>query len=356
MSHERTQRLLERTGRLLDIPSVSRDEIAVLDLLATEVRSGERELVRADGVVALLPERRPDTPLVILAGHVDTVPPQGNEGSRLDGDVIHGVGATDMKGALAVIWEVLETLNAGPIDVAAVFFGREEIPITESALLPFLRSHDELGTASLAIVMEPTDNQLQLGCMGNLNATVTYGGDSAHSARPWLGRNAIHAAIRGLAGIAAHEERTVTVDDLVFREVVNVTMVDGGIAQNVLPSTVSAHVNLRYAPGRSGEDARAELTSLCGAEAQIQIISDAPSGPIPNGNPLVERLASKASGPVGPKQAWTPVAEFGLCGIDAVNFGPGDPRLAHRPDESVSGAALDVSAAALLAFLSDEDV
>lgn len=346
-----TERLLARTARLVDVPSVSRDESAVLDLLAAELPSTAHEVVRADGVVALLPHRREGAPLVLLAGHVDTVPAQGeNTKAVRDGDRLSGLGTTDMKGAIAVMWELLESPPSTAADIGVVLFGREEIPITESALLPFLQTESRLADTALAIVMEPTDNSVQLGCMGNLNATVRYHGEAAHSARPWLGANAIHAAIAGLAGVSARAQREVVEGGLPFREVANVTMIQGGVANNIIPDEVTAHLNLRYAPGRDPGSAERELRELVGPDAIVQIISDAPSGPIPKGNPLVAMLADVVGIP-GPKQAWTPVAEFGLVGIDAVNFGPGEPDLAHRPDESVTGAALATCLELLTRFL-----
>jgi succinyl-diaminopimelate desuccinylase len=210
----------------------------------------------------------------------------------------------------------------------------------------------EISEAALAIVLEPTANRLELGCLGNLNADVVFEGETAHTARPWLGRNAIHAAIAALAPVSDLPVRDVDVDGLIYREVASVTAIEGGLAMNVVPDRASAHVNFRYAPTHTPSEAERRLRELLGHPgAIVEIVGNAPPGPVPVGNPLVERLRTAGDLAVGPKQAWTPVAEFGLVGVDAVNFGPGDPQYAHRDDEQVEVAALVRSYEVLQAFL-----
>jgi succinyl-diaminopimelate desuccinylase len=187
-------------------------------------------------------------------------------------------------------------------------------------------------------MMEPTDNALHAGCLGNINATWTFRGRAGHSARPWDADNAIHRAAAGVAALAAHEPEEHAFGGLSFYEVASVTRISGGIASNVVPDRAQAHVNFRYAPGRSPEEAEARLASLCDGHGELVVDSNAPSGPVALDNPHVARLRERL--PVAPKQAWTPVAEFGLAGIDAINFGPGEPAQAHRSDESVRIAAL----------------
>ncbi len=233
-----------------------------------------------------------------------------------------------------------------------MFFGREELPITQSALLPLFDRCPAARAIDLAVVMEPTGNEIHLGCLGNLNAAIVFHGTAAHTARPWFGRNAIHTAIGALTPIAELSPRDVEIDGLVFREVVSVTAIEGGIAGNVVPDRVEARVNFRYAPTRTPEEAEArlrELVSFGGSE--LTVVGNAPPGPVPVGNPLVERLRVAGGLDVAPKQAWTSVAEFGMVGVDAVNFGPGDPQYAHRDDERVDVAALVRSADVLRAFL-----
>ncbi len=278
---------------------------------------------------------------MLLAGHLDTVPAQENRPGRRDDDAVFGLGASDMKSGLAVMVELaLADPAARTVDLGFVFFPREELPVGESALTPLLAREPALREADLAIVMEPTANTLQAGCLGNVNAAWSFTGTSGHSARPWLADNAIHRAARGIAALADVPFEEHEFDGLLFTEAASVTRVAGGIADNVIPDRAVAHVNYRYAPGRSPADAETRLRELCEPHGQLEILSNAPSGRVPSGNPLVDRLRAAGDLALEPKQAWTPVAEFGLAGIDAVNFGPGDPAFAHRRDEQVTVAAL----------------
>ncbi len=200
--------------------------------------------------------------------------------------------------------------------------------------------------------MEPTANAIEVGCLGNLNARISVRGVAAHTARPWLGHNAIHSAIGALRPIAEHAPRDVKIDGLIFREVVNVTSIEGGIAGNVVPDRVEATVNFRYAPTRTPAEAEQRLRELTSfGDAELTVIANAPPGPVAVHNPLVERLRAAGDLAVGPKQAWTPVAEFATIGVDAVNLGPGDPQYAHRDDERVDTAALVRSFEVLREFL-----
>ena len=225
-------RLAGRTLALVDIPSVSREEAAALAWIRTAIPWEAFEVLdEADPVLFLGPKvRRVDAPFVVLAGHVDTVPPAGAMvPGVLDPTAVVGRGSADMKSGLAVMLEVAERLahdpSASDLDVGFLFFGREELPITESAVLPLFDRCAAAATVDLAIVMEPTDNAIEVGCLGNLNALITIEGTAAHSARPWLGDNAIHTAIAALASLADLPDRDVEIDGLMFREVVNVTTI-----------------------------------------------------------------------------------------------------------------------------------
>ena len=357
---ELADRLAADTLALIGIASESRQEAAILDAIRPRLTAipGLRIADDHDGVVAALPERRAGLPLVLLAGHVDTVPLAGASTGRRDGDVVVGRGAADMKGALAVMLAFAEAATrADDIDLGYLFFGREEITIAESALLPAFDRTPELREVALAIVMEPTDNQLEVGCNGNLTALVTVRGRAAHSARPWHGDNAIHAAIEALAPLADLPIRDVEIDGLVFREVISVTTIAGGIAGNVVPDHVEAQVNFRYAPNRTPAEAETRLRELLGhPRAELEVVGNGPPGPVCLDSPLVARLRGVGDLEVRPKQAWTPVAEFGMVGVDAVNLGPGDPRYAHTDDEQVTGAALERGYAIVSAFLADQEL
>jgi succinyl-diaminopimelate desuccinylase len=255
---------------------------------------------------------------------------------------VQGLGASDMKGALAVMIEL--ALAGARLD--CLFFGREELPLAHSALTPLLAR--ERLEAELVVMMEPTDNALHAGCLGNVNATWTFTGRAGHSARPWDADNAIHRAARGIVKLADLEPEPHVFGELTYYEVASATMISGGIATNVIPGTAEAVVNYRYAPGRSAEEAEARLAELCAGHGSLTVTSNSPSGPAALENPHVRRLRERL--PVAPKQAWTPVAEFGLAGLDAINFGPGSPAQAHQRDESVSIDALLGSYRILEAF------
>ena len=345
------QRLASRTLELIDIASESRGEAA----LAAHVQKllGARDA--GDTCVLLDPSGPQDAPLVFLAGHLDTVPAQDNIPGSYDGTAVHGLGASDMKSALAVMIEAgLAVSSFVAARVGLCFFGREELPAAESTLTPLLSRERTLHEADLVLVMEPTANELHAGCLGNINATWTFTGRSGHSARPWQADNAIEHAARAIAALTDAAPPVEHVfDGLTFTEVISVTQINGGIAQNVIPDRVECHVNHRYAPGTSPADAEARLVALCGApDSELTITSNAPSGAVCVADELVQRLVATGDLTVAPKQAWTPVAEFTAAGISAVNFGPGDPIHAHQRDEQVSVDALVRCARTLDRFLS----
>jgi len=345
--------LAERTLRLVDVASESGDETELHAEVLSILHDGGLDAADAGDTCILAGiTARGDRPLVLLAGHLDTVPVQANRPGHVADGCVHGLGAADMKGSLAVMLALALDPPAGAtVDLGFVFFGREELPVAEGALTPLLAREPGLWTADLAVVMEPTANAIQVGCLGNINATWTFRGTSAHSARPWLGDNAVHRAAAGIAALAEIPAEEHDFHGLRYTEVVSVTRVSGGIAQNVVPDEAVAGINLRYAPGRSAADAEARLAAWCAPfGGELVIGSNAPSAPVATNNPLVQRLRAAGGLTVEPKQAWTPVAEFAAAGVDAVNFGPGDPAFAHRHDERVEIAALARSLLVLGSF------
>jgi len=255
--------LADRALALVNIPSESRNEAAVTRYVAENVPLG---LAFSDGE-SLLYAKRTGKPLVLLAGHTDTVPAQDNLPGRIEDGAIVGLGASDMKGGLAVMIELAHWAAEAELahDLALLFFPREELGPTENPLPGVFAQAPLVDEAQLVICLEPTDNTLQLGCLGNLAARVSFEGVSAHSARPWLGVNAIKVAFEGLEPVLDAEPRDVVIQGLVFREVVSVTQIQGGIASNVIPARVDATVNFRYAPDRSPEDAEAAVRSFAAA-------------------------------------------------------------------------------------------
>jgi len=334
-------RLASRTLELVDIPSESRDEATLAaHVLGVLLDGGVDARDAGDSCMLAGATAHGDRPFVLLAGHLDTVPAQGNRPGRRDAEAVHGLGASDMKGALGVMIELALARPATHLDLGYVFFPREELPFGESALTPLLEREPGLREADFVVVMEPTDNDIHAGCLGNVNATWTFHGRSGHSARPWLADNAIHRAAEGIRAVALVEPIPHDVDGLRFVEVVSVTRIAGGIAGNVIPGEAVATVNYRYAPGRSAADAEAWLRELCEPYGTLLIEGNAPSAPVSIGNSLAERLIATGDLAVEAKQAWTPVAEFAAAGVDAVNFGPGDPAQAHAKDEHVGIQAL----------------
>jgi succinyl-diaminopimelate desuccinylase len=331
-----TPDLAARTLQLVDVPSESRSEAVLVDLVRA-VMPGEPRF--DDGEVLLYG----DGP-VVLAGHLDTIPAQANIPGRIENGAVHGLGASDMKAGVAVMIELALAGAPGRY----LFFTREEVPVTESPL-PALFESGLVADAELAVVLEPTDCILHAGCLGNIQARVTFTGESAHSARPWTGVNAIHELVRGLQGLVALAPLDVELDGLTYREVVSAVRVDGGIAANVVPARASVELNYRYAPGRTRDGAERQLRSLV-PEGELEVLSNSPSAPPALTNPLVARLRELVP-EVAPKQAWTPVAQFAEQGIDAINYGPGLTRYAHRQDEQVPIDNLDRAFETLRAFL-----
>ena len=357
------QRLAQATLELVNVASPSWHEQAALEHCAARLDAAgvpyrwddARDALLIGGLAAPGPARA--KPLVLLAGHLDTVPEQGNLPGRIEGDRVYGLGSTDMKGACAVIvelcsalWEQESRLTCG---IGAVLFAREELPFGDSALTPLLeaertrpgaelRGGARATDAELAIVMEPTSGRLQAGCLGNINAVWRFTGVSAHSARPWQGENALDAVGEALTKIAAVPNIAHTFAGLPYTECVTATGVRGGVARNVVPGSAEIDLNFRYPPGMSAADAEAKLRALTATPAgALEIIGHAPSGAVTVDGALTRRLIELTGEAPEPKQAWTPVAELTLAGVDAVNFGPGDPPLAHQRDEYVRIAALE---------------
>jgi succinyl-diaminopimelate desuccinylase len=347
-------RLARRTLELVDIPSESLHEqrirAHVLELVPPAFRA---EYAGEDAFLFARP-RRDGVPLVLLAGHYDTVPAQGNIPGRIAGGAVHGVGATDMKGGLAVAIELVRDLartDPGPADVGLLVFGKEELPAQFNPLPALFASSALVHEAELAILLEPTDLAIQAGCLGNMTATVTFHGVSGHSARPWLADNAIERALEGLAPIVAVERREACVGGLPFYEVVTVTRLTAGIADNVIPDAAVATLNFRYAPDRTPASAETFLQELVPPGAELVVTGDSPPARVVTDAPLVQALVEAGNLAVEPKQAWTNVADFTAEGIDAINFGPGSPRYAHRRDELVEIGALVSAYTTLRSFL-----
>jgi len=255
---------------------------------------------------------------------------------------VHGLGASDMKGGLAVALELARDLDLGPAtcDLALLLFGREELPAEHNPLPALFAGSAAIHETTLAVVLEPTDLELQSGCLGNVVARLTFHGTSGHSARPWLADSALERAVRGLVPILELEPRTAVVGGLEFREVVSVTRLDAGIADNVIPGEATATLNLRYPPDREPADAEAYLAGLVPDGATLEILSNGAPARVVTDAPAVRALQAAGDLVVRPKQAWTNVADFTARRLDAVNFGPGHTAFAHHADERVAIGSL----------------
>ncbi|HEY6099577.1 MAG TPA: succinyl-diaminopimelate desuccinylase, partial [Anaeromyxobacter sp.] len=279
--------------------------------------------------------------------HLDTVPVRDEDrhGPRRDGARIVAPGSSDMKGGIAVMMELAERLPRAErfADLVLVLYAREEGPYLENELEDVLRDPGRLRGVDLALCLEPTDNVLQLGCVGSVHATFTFRGRSAHSARPWQGENAVHKAGALLAELAARAPREARSGGHVFKEVLSATRIEGGRARNVVPDRCAVNLNLRFAPDRTLEAAADELRAL-GARhgAEVAFTDLSPACPAWQDHPLVRRLVERTGVGVEPKQAWTDVARLAAHGIPAVNLGPGATSQAHQRGEWVEIPSLDL--------------
>ena len=324
--------LVSTLMELLGVPSVTGDERALCDLVQARLERRFGSSVReGDSVVGghLDDDGRP---LLLLLGHLDTVPGDEAAGGRVEGQRVYGLGASDMKGGLAVMLELAERISDdGPIRLAFAFYACEETDFALSGLPQLLAAAPSLADASLGVCLEPTDGELHLGCVGSLHARLTVRGRNAHSARPWHGENAIYKALPLLSDIAELEARPVRQAGLEFQEVTTVTQAESLGGRNVVPGELALNVNVRFGPGRTAAEAERSLRALVDGRADVQVIDRAPSARVPQGNPLLDRLSQGLA--VRPKQAWTDVARLDAAGIPAANFGPGATAQAHQPGE-----------------------
>lgn len=353
-----TADLLTLTRQVCDIPSVSGDETALADAVVAALAAYPHLEVLRDGdtVVARTHLGRPSR--VVIAGHLDTVPVADNLPTRLEGEgddaVLWGRGTVDMLGGVAVQLALAAALDAPTRDITWVFYDHEEVDASLNGLGRVSRNHPDWLTADFAVLCEPTDAGLEGGCNGTLRAEVRVPGVAAHSARAWTGVNAIHGAAPVLAALAAYEPASVEVDGLVYREGLNAVLISGGVATNVVPDSCVVTVNYRFAPSRSVDEAAAHVRALLdGFEV---VVTDAAAGARPGlDDPAAAEFAAAVLGVTGgapaPKYGWTDVARFSALGIPAVNFGPGDPLLAHKDDERLPVRQLGLCHDALRAWL-----
>jgi succinyl-diaminopimelate desuccinylase len=332
------------TGALCAVPSVSGDESVLADAVESRLRGRAVELLVdrvANNVVARTERGRPRR--IVLAGHLDTVPANGNAEPRFEGDVLHGLGAADMKGGLAVLLALAELASTRDAtrDLTFVWYEGEEVGDEHNGLRHLFDVAPEMLDADLAILLEPTGGWVEAGCQGTLHARATVRGRRAHTARPWMGSNAIHAMGAVLAQVTACEPQPVIVDGLEYREALQVVRIEGGVASNVVPDECRVIVNRRFAPSRSVDDVIAETRAVLAGADEIEILNLSPAAPPNLTDPMVAEFVGTLDLAVRPKLGWTDVARFAARGVPALNFGPGDPTLAHTAEENVTRGDLE---------------
>jgi succinyl-diaminopimelate desuccinylase len=334
--------LLRACAELVDIPSVSHHEAGIADHLEQRLRAAPWLDVERVGNSVVARTTRGLPSRLVLAGHTDTVPANGNEQARVDGDVLWGLGSADMKSGVVVLLDLALTIPEPAVDVTYVFYECEEVESRYNGLVKLLAERPDLLVGDAAVLAEPTAAHIEAGCQGTLHLRITLAGARAHTARPWMGRNAIHRLGRVLDRVAAFDERRPVIDGCEFREALQAVRVEGGVAGNVVPDAASVVINHRFAPDRTPEDAQAAVLALLGdtvdtaAGDTVELVQLAAAAPPSLDHPLLRGLAERSGQAPMAKLGWTDVSFFAAHGVPATNYGPGDPSLAHTADERVT--------------------
>ncbi len=325
--------------KLVEIPSVIGNEKDIADYTQSFLKKffPEDRLIRYNNSLIAYDEIKPDKKTIALIGHLDTVPGENDFTGKIIDGKLYGLGASDMKAGLAVMMSLAEYFSDKDkrFNLIYVFYEKEEGPYIENGLEPLLTEFDIIQKADLAFALEPTDNKVQVGCLGTMHASIIFEGKRAHSARPWQGENAIHKAADFLKRLADYGIHEYNFGGMKYLEVMNATMVEFSGGRNIIPDRFVINVNYRFAPGKTIEKAKQDVLNLVNGEAKVEFTDLCPSGDVCLYNPVLSEFIETFNLPVEPKQAWTDVARLSLHGIDAVNFGPGDPAQAHQKNEYV---------------------
>ncbi len=343
--------IVDLTAALVDIESVSGNEKTISDEIESVLADVPwLELWRhQNSLVARTTLGRPER--VVVAGHVDTVPVNDNLPARVEGDALHGLGSCDMKGGVAVALKLAATLDQPNRDLTYVFYEAEEVEAERNGLTLIAAVREEMLAGDFAVVMEPSNAVIEAGCQGTMRIDVTTRGVRAHSARWWNGVNAIHAAGEVLARLTSYEPRRPVIDGLKYHEGLNAVGISGGVAGNVLPDSCTVTINHRFAPDRGVDEAEAHLREVF--EGFDVVVRDSAPGALPGLTlPAAAAFLAVVGGAANPKFGWTDVARFSAMGIPAVNFGPGNPELAHTQGEHVPLAHLHTCLEQMTAWLS----
>ncbi|MCL4434370.1 MAG: succinyl-diaminopimelate desuccinylase [Actinobacteria bacterium] len=370
-------RLLTRATDLVSIPSISREEGQITDYIYNAIESRLQdttttlrpvELIRLDGNNIVYRTMGKRANRIVLASHVDTVPPAGGSTphanvhsdkdlsrAHVDDGILRGLGAVDTKGSVAIMLDLLLSDPPPTVELTFIFYSREEVSRKENGLRQILETRPELLRGDVAIVGEPSGGYVEAGCQTTMTAIITLHGARAHTARPWTGSNAIHAIAPVIDRIARYQENLVDLDGCTFREQLQAVAINGGIASNVVPDVASVTANHRAAPRRTRQELERWLTEYVIQDTTGSlIVDDYAQGALPAlSNPWIKRLVEITGRPPRAKLGWTDVATFAEAGIPACNFGPGDPELAHTPYEQVSATELASARSALMSLISD---
>ena len=325
---------VQLTEDLVNIESVSGNEREIADAVETALRELGHLEVQRFGHTIVARTHQGHAERVVIAGHIDTVPLNANLPARRDEQLLHGLGTCDMKAGVAIALRLAATLPVTNRDVTYLFYECEEVEAERNGLQLLSQSHPDLLQADFAILMEPSDGVVEAGCQGTLRVDVRTKGVRAHSARAWTGVNAIHGAADVLARLNAYEPRQPVIDGLEYHEGLNAVFISGGVAGNVLPDECVVSVNYRFAPDRSVDEAYAHMREVFDG-FEIELSDSAPAAMPGLSVPAAAAFVEAVGGRANPKFGWTDVARFSGLGTPAVNFGPGDPHLAHRQDEFV---------------------
>jgi succinyl-diaminopimelate desuccinylase len=347
--------LLARTAELVAIPSESHQEQAIVEHLEGRLRAVPWLQVERVGLNLVARTTGPGALRVLLAGHTDTVPANHNATPRLEGDQLWGLGAADMKSGLAVMLALAETVAEPAVEVTYVFYAGEEVAAVHNGLGHLFRDRPELLQADVALLGEPTDAAIEAGCQGTMRLVVTLAGERAHTARPWMGRNAVHRLGPLLGAVADAPVRRPVIDGCEFREALQAVAVDGGVSGNVVPDRASVTINHRFAPDRTPAEAEAFVRSVLAPHLDVgdlvEVVDLAGAAAPSLDHPVLAALVQRHQLPVRAKLGWTDVARFAAHGIPAANFGPGDATIAHMADERVARAPIERCFAALADLL-----
>ncbi|MDI6103521.1 succinyl-diaminopimelate desuccinylase [Actinoplanes sp. NEAU-A12] len=326
--------VVDLTRTICDIPSVSGDEKRLADAVESALRAVAHLDVLRDGDAVVARTALGRSTRVVLAGHLDTVPIADNLPVVTDGDLLRGRGTVDMKAGVAVMLQLAAVLESPRHDVTYVFYDHEEVAARLNGLGRLVRNHPEWLAGDFAILGEPSDGTVEGGCQGTMRVKITVPGVAAHAARSWRGSNAIHSAGGVLDVLRAYVPRQPVVDGLRYHEGLNAVKIEGGIAGNVIPDLCTVFVNYRFAPDRDVAAAEEHLRSVF-AGFELEVTDAAPGARPGLDQPAAKEFVEMVGRPPAPKLGWTDVSRFASLGIPAVNFGPGDPLLAHTDDEHV---------------------